>query len=205
MIFRKVTSMKKSKIKVSFPALLMFITPLLFGRVHITLAVLLSAVLHEAGHILASVYLGVEISSLSLDLLGAKLCTAGKLISYKQEIALCLAGPMMNFITFTILFPLIFKGYICSELAECTLVSSAILGCVNMLPISSFDGGRVVSCLLSSVLPYRVSNFISNSLSIFCVFCLWCISVYLLVRAGSTLTLFVFSLSVFTRTAILEE
>ena len=197
--------MKRNKIKVSFPALLMFITPMLFGRVNITLAVILSAVLHEAGHILASAYLGIELSSLSLDILGARLSTTGKLISYKQEILLCLAGPMMNFITFAILFPLIFKGYIVSEFAECTLVSSAILGCVNMLPICSFDGGRVVSCLFSSLLPLRASNFISNALSLFCVFCLWCISVYLLVRAGSTLTLFVFSLSVFTRTAISEE
>lgn len=197
--------MKRNKLKISFPALIMFITPMIFGRVHITLAVLFSALLHEAGHILASVYLKVELNSLSLDLLGAKLCTTGNLISYKKEIILCLAGPAVNLVTFAILFPFIYKGFITSEFLLCTFVSSAILFCVNMLPISSFDGGRVISCLLYSFFPVRVSIFISRALSLLCIFCLWSVSVYLLIRAGSTLTLFVFSLSVFTRTAISEE
>ena len=197
--------MNRSKIRVSFPALLMFLSPILFGKVHITFAVIASALLHEAGHISAAKLLGIELKNLSLDLLGAKLQLSEHLISYKDEMILCLAGPMLNFTSAALVFPFVYKGYVHSPFTECFLVSSLILGTVNMLPISSFDGGRVVLCLLSELLPVRISHFISSVLSLFCVFCLWCISVYLLVRIGSTLTLFVFSLSVFARTAISEE
>ena len=197
--------MKRSKIHVSFPALLMFVAPMLFGKVRITLAVIARALLDEAGHISAAQLLVIELQKLSLDLLGAKLQLSGHLISYKDEMVLCLAGPLLNFISAAMIFPFVVKGYVHHPFAECFLVSSLILGTVNMLPISSFDGGRVVLCLLSELLPVRISHFISNVLSLFCVFCLWCISVYLLIRIGSTLTLFVFSLSVFARTVISEE
>lgn len=192
--------MKKHRIKLSLSTAIMFLTPIFFGKAEISLAVFAAAFLHELGHIMAATYLGVELKCFSLDLLGARLHTSGRLISYKEEMLLCLAGPAVNFLTLAFIAPFIIKGYSLSSLTVCFFSASALLGIINILPIQSFDGGRVLSCLLKSFIAEERASRFTAILSFACIFCLWCISVYMLVRRGATLTLFVFSSSLFIRT-----
>ena len=75
----------KFKIKLSFMALLMIIT-LIYALPRYFPVLLISVFIHELGHILMALLLGVRIRSMRLDMLGALLDLDGTLFSYKREI-----------------------------------------------------------------------------------------------------------------------
>lgn len=198
-------SNKKHRIKIAFPAIIMIVTPILFGKLRISLAILASAALHELGHLIAASYFDVELNCFSLDLMGARLHTSTRLIPYESEAILCLCGPAMNFLSCVMILPFILKGYEISFFIKYFFASSLLLGTINMLPVSSFDGGRVLSCVLCKFFTPSSVSKITSFTSFVCIFCLWSMSVYILLRQGATLTLFVFSFSLFTRTFVPKE
>ena len=191
------------KIKIKFG----IITPLfiaclfLSDRWAYTLVALSAAALHELGHICAAKLTGIHLSSLSLDLLGARLTTERRLSSYKNEIILCAAGPTTNFLCSLAALSVghfISNGQI-KEFVNFFAASSAALGILNLLPIKSFDGGRILDCALTRFFGIYVASKIISVLSFLCCFSLWSLSVYLMMRSGSSLSLFVFSISLFSR------
>ena len=198
-------NVKKHKISFSFSSLLMLLTPAILGKLEITVAVLTAAALHELGHIAAGACLGIRLKCFSFDLLGARLHTDSRLISYGEEIVLCLAGPFVNVISAFILLPFFVCGYIMPDLVSYFFASSVILGAINLLPVKSFDGGRVLDSVFHLFLPERVSSAVSGTLSFLCIFTLWCASVYLLIRVSASLSFFIFSVSVFVRLFIRDQ
>ncbi len=157
---------------------------------------LAAAALHELGHIFAARVRKIELSSLSLDIFGARIGTGARLNSYLDEIVLCAAGPISNFIfaAAVLASPLRDNEYILFFAA-----SSIALGALNLLPIKSFDGGRILSCVLARMCGVELSERIVFALSFISCFSLWCFSVYLMIRVGASLSLFVFSVSLFAR------
>ena len=189
------------KVKIQFAWLLpLFAVCLLLSERQIyTLLALLAAAVHETGHILAARILKIKLELFSLDLLGARLTTSGRLCSYGDEALLCAAGPLANALTG--LLALAFIPYV-GELREYLLffaAASLSLGFLNLLPIRSFDGGRILHCLLCRTVSQRIAETVITSLSFVCCFALWCFSVYLMLRAGASLSLFFFSVSLFAR------
>ena len=156
-------------------------------------ASLCAAAIHEFGHIIAAKLLSIDLTHMRLDVLGARLNTTGRLYAYSEMTMLCFAGPLINFLCFALSFP--FSGT-AFWLAEFSL-SSLSLGLLNLLPIDGFDGGRILHGLLCRFLPLRVAERMILVLSFCCIFLLWAISVWLLLRTGSSLTLFVFSCCLF--------
>lgn len=156
-------------------------------------AYLCAAALHEFGHIAAAKALSIDLSQIKLDVLGARLSTTGRLHSYPSLVMLCLSGPLVNLICFVIAIPL---GNISPWFTELCLASIS-LGVLNLIPIDGFDGGRILHGILCKILPLDTAERATRSLSFFCLLLLWMISVWLLLRTGSSLTLFVFSCYLF--------
>lgn len=154
---------------------------------------LLAATVHELGHVAAAAALGINLRSIKLDVLGARLTTEGRLHSYFAEVALCLAGPFVNFLSFAMLFPLIERTEFLGQLA----LSSLSLGVFNLIPVGGFDGGRVLSGLLHKLLSPALAERVAGAASFLSVLCLWMLSVWLLLRTGTSLALFVFSCCLF--------
>ena len=197
------------KIKIKFGILTpLFIAFLLFSSNRIyTLLGLLAAALHELGHIAAAKLVSIRLSSLSLDLLGARLTTERRLTSYKDEIILCAAGPLVNFAVSTTVFlilPNINNASAFYEYMSFFATASAALGILNLLPIKSFDGGRILECILCRFSGERPALRALSVLSFVSCFSLWCLSVYLIIKTGNSLSLFVFSVSLFSRIFIKE-
>lgn len=156
-------------------------------------ACLAAATIHELGHIAASKLLGINLSHLKLDVLGARLTTRGKLCSYPALVALCIAGPAFNFICFCITLPLTDSSAWIQEFC----LSSLSLGLLNLIPIEGFDGGRIVHGLLSMLFPLQTVDRVCVVIGFFSLLCMWLLSVWLLLRTGTSLTLFVFSCCLF--------
>ena len=174
-------------------AVLLFLGLLLTDHSMLAAAVFAAALVHEAGHFSAAVCMKIPLRSLKLSLLGARL-RVGRLLSYSEEWLLCVSGPLASLGFALLLYPL-------REIAFSELLSQAsfFLGMLNLLPVRSFDGGRMLSAFLCRVANERAANRILGFCSFFCLFLLWSMSVYLLLRAGSGLSLLSFSVSLFLR------
>lgn len=169
----------------------------------------LAALIHELGHLAAAVACGVRITGMRLDLFGARLELPG-LLSYRQELLVALGGPAANLLTATVLF----RAWTACGCPVCgaspslsgwalvlgvLLPASLGLCVVNLLPVATLDGGRILSCLLSLTLGADVARRVLRLLSLFLLSLLWLLSVYALLRAGQFLSLFVFSFSLLVR------
>ena len=158
---------------------------------------LTSATLHEAGHIAAAKFRGVSFCRLNVGILGARLSASTGVCSYKDEIVICAAGPAVNFICAAVGEALRGLYNFESEAYSLFFLSSLCLGILNLLPIKSFDGGRILSSLLSHIFGISAAEKALGVLSFLSLFALWSISLYLLLKTAASLSLFVFSLSLF--------
>ena len=165
----------------------------------IVLTSLGAAALHELGHMLAAALLGIPLRSLEIGTFGASLKVRGTLISYPKEFLLCLAGPMMNFISAAVVMAVAEKWGGCGELGEWFASVSFMLGVLNLIPAEGFDGGRMLSVAVSSLFGPRASARLLSLTGFASIVVLWMLSVWLLIRYGISLSLFVFTLSLFYR------
>ena len=182
------------RVKISPVVAVFFVGLILTDRSLLCLSAFLAAAFHEVGHLCAARMLGIPIRTLRLDLLGARMDTVGRMLSYGEEWLLCWAGPMFSFLLSGGLA--LFWGV--SSFARLLSCASLLLGLLNLLPISSFDGGRMLSAAISAWLGERAAEYVLKLTSFLFLFLLWAVSVYFLLRAGDGLSLFCFSMSLFS-------
>ena len=190
------------KIKITCFAVMLFLS-FIISYSGFAFCVLLAVLIHELGHIFTARYLNISLSECKIDIFGASLCPAAYNFSYKDEILLCISGPMSNLLTLLpfIPFALVFKH----DLSICFATASLALALLNLLPISGFDGGRIFYALVCILSDPDTANTVISVVSFFCILVLWLISVYLLLIARSNLSLFVFSISLFIKIFIKEN
>ena len=186
------------KIRISFFALLMLIA-LTLSNSSVSFAALIAAALHELGHIFAAKIFKTDLGELNLGIFGASLSLKGAVTSYKAEMAVAFFGPLANLLC--VLLVSLFSNASCTFLQTFS-TCSLFLAILNLLPISDLDGGRILLCFLSLFLPCYTANKILKICSFCIVFSLWCLSVYLLLRLGASLSLFVFSSALFCKVFI---
>lgn len=185
----------------------------LFGRVDlpwvVPVGMALAAVLHEMGHMVAALLCGVQLSGLQLDLYGARLGLPG-LLSYGQEILIAAGGPAANLLTVGMLFPawrsVGYPLYGAGELwpgaagfLSVLIPASLGLCAINILPVATLDGGRILYCLLAQLYGDRAVHLAQRICTGVLLGGMWLLSVYALLRAGQQLSLFVFSFTLLVR------
>ena len=193
--------MQKIKVKISFFGILM-IGALVLTHSYISLAALLAAALHELGHVCAAKICAIPLRELKLGIFGAALSTDTALYSYKKEIFLAAAGPLSNIVSTVILYPLLKSS---EGFGQMFLAASLFLAILNLLPISDFDGERILRCILCEIFSPKTASTLCRILSFICVLSLWMLSVYLLLRRSASLSLFIFSLSLFSKIFISQK
>lgn len=186
------------KIRIT-PGALLLLSAMLFTGDVLFPATLLAAVWHECGHLLAARALGVRLRLLELDIPGARLFPAGALPSYAAEGWLAVAGPAASFLLAALVFPL--QGGFFTALWAATLS----LGLFNLLPISGFDGGRMLGALFTPLFGERIGTTAVRAASYLSVFFLFSLSATLLLRYGENLSLAILCASLFARIFLFEE
>ena len=187
--------MKKTLLgRISPFVLLLLLALCVFDRSGITALTLAAACVHESGHFLAARLLHIPLRGLRLDFIGARMELCGALPSYGSEWLLCAAGPFFSLLASAAAAPL---WQI--EAARIFSCASLVLGLLNLLPIRGFDGGRMLEVALLRIGGTALAQRLTPVCSFCCLFLLWAISVYFLLRAGDGLSLFCFSLALFLR------
>jgi Zn-dependent protease len=105
---------------------------------------LLSLLLHEAGHILAAAALKVPVREFGLELRGTYVRRAYA-TRRRDEILIAASGPLMNLL---MVVPFIFLPRLGLQLAMCNMM----LAVINLLPLPSSDGLRILRNLSGPVL-----------------------------------------------------
>lgn len=187
--------MKKMKLYLPLGVLLTVGMLLLGEGRGLVLVTLAAALLHELGHVAAARLLNIPLRELRLSTLGARLVLQSGLLSYGAEWALCAAGPIFSLLGAAV--AMLLRDTVPS--AELFAMVSLFLGVLNLLPIRSFDGGRMADALLHRWMSERWADGILNASSFLCLFLLWASAVYLLLRAGEGISLLCFSMSLFCR------
>ena len=150
--------------------------------------------IHEVGHLLIAFVLKNRFKRLSTQQSGLKLSGNLPYSSYATESITALGGPLFNFISAGICLALS-----SSENMAFFSTTSFALGVLNLLPIKDFDGGRITECIISLFFPYYHATAICDILSFLSLFFLWSMAVYLMIRSSGSVTLFMFSVSLFAK------
>ena len=95
---------------------------------------LLAMVLHEAGHLIAAVVVGIRIKSVALRWKG--LCTVREAGPPDKNLLVSLAGPCTN-VLLLLLWPMSHRFGL----------ANICFAVVNLLPINGSDGERALDCL----------------------------------------------------------
>lgn len=146
----------------SFFAILFFMSAQ--GVLYSTLFLLCIA-LHEFSHLFFLKYYGANLCSVTIFPFGIDISADTSRISYKKELVVTLAGSASN---------LIFAAIGCIVLQRLPsppllffVMCNLFLGCMNLIPLSFFDGGKAIRLILYDRLDIDKAFYIQRLLDIF--------------------------------------
>lgn len=108
-----------------------------------------AAAVHEMGHLAAARLLGLPMGDCSVGIFGVRIGIAQQMLSYRDEAILAAAGPLANLLSAAAGWGLLRLGCFRPQIERRLLffmAASLVLACVNLLPLRSFDGGRLLGC-----------------------------------------------------------
>ena len=204
------------KIRFGIGGVLMIAAMAISDRGLVIVVYCLAALLHELGHIIAAGLLKVRIEEIRLGFSGVRIVTDSALTSYKNEIILAAAGPLMNFLSLSFSLAIFYaRGIRAEEMLRCAdsflkgesestlgmlgffALSSLIQAVMNLLPVKTFDGGRILYCSVASLISQGAAERSNELCSALVAWLLWTVALYLMLRISSGLGIFVFAACIF--------
>lgn len=177
------------KIKISFTALLI-IPAVIFDPSGTVFSTVLAATLHELGHLAVIYFAGIGAKEVSITPYGLEISTKRQYRSFLEEIAVSVAGCIVNFLTFSLFWR--FTGAI-----KALAYASLMLGVLNALPVLSLDGGEALRAFFSIIFSHKRAERLSRTVSFITLLCLWCIAVYIFLFSGYNYSLFIMAVWLF--------
>ena len=201
------------KIRFGMGGILMAASMLISDRFYIIGIYVLAAAFHEIGHLVAAKLLKIEVEEIRFGFSGIRIVTDSRLVSYKRELLLALAGPLFNLAAF---FGILL-GFECLGAGSVFLraegfmrgesdllgavgffaLSSLVQAIMNLLPVKTFDGGRIIYCAIADKLGQRAAEQVIDIFSALSAVILWALALYLMLRISAGLGIFVFSACIF--------
>lgn len=143
----------KINLKIFLFAIVFYITK----QIHIYAMIMLFAFLHEMGHLICGILMGLKPKSLKIMPMGLSIEFQVTPEEYNQKIAkasklqikkllIALAGPCTNIIITVIAF--VFRNNINESIYPEVIYSNILIAVFNLLPIYPLDGARILkSCI----------------------------------------------------------
>ena len=188
-------------------------------EVNVLIVYIVAAVVHELGHIIAAKTLKIKIKEISFDFSGLRIEVDERLTPYGAELVLAAAGPFANFVASFAACMVIKKEGLdiisAFEAAEKFIdtgkasfagicgffvMSSCVQAVINLLPVKTFDGGRILYCTLAAVSDERIADSVLSVTSCVFAFILWTVSLYLMLKMSAGLGIYIFSACIFAIT-----
>lgn len=127
----------------------------LFGGLLVFLVCVVTALLHECGHVFCAEKMGFECTKISLMPFGAAATCNLEGISPADEIRLALAGPLVNLALCVGVAGLWWFYPQTYAFTDLIFYANGAMLAINLLPAYPLDGGRVARCALLKFMPAR--------------------------------------------------
>lgn len=182
------------KITVSYPAIA-FVCLAMFssynGNTMIPLCIL-SSLIHEIGHLVfICIFAGMP-DSISIHPGEVKININLTGVNFFQDTIITIAGIAFNLITSILCF-VIYKRFNSEALLDFCICNLCI-GVFNFLPVKTFDGGQLLSILLSRKFSTRTTDFFINILTALVVIPVAVASFYVLLASKFNYTLLIIAM-----------
>ena len=207
------------RIKVGFGGFLMLLAMLICDKGRVVAVYFLAALLHELGHLLAAKALKISIGEIRFELSGVRICPKNGVISYFEEAVLAAAGPLVSLLSvLAVRISAAVGGQGITALLEAAelflqqgeggffggcgffFLSSILQAATNLLPVSSFDGGRVLYAFLARFAGLDMAERVLSVTSAVSAFFLWTVALYLMLKVSAGLGVYVFAVCIFAGT-----
>ena len=160
------------RIRIDLKIFVFFILFILTKQIKIYAVMMIFAIIHEIGHILAGIILGLKPEKMELMPYGVSVSFKTNTEEYNRKIKLgnylefkkilvAFAGPITNLIIAVITYYL----NINIELKMLIVYSNILLFLFNMLPFYPLDGGRILKSILHILVGKRQSEKYINNIS----------------------------------------
>lgn len=150
---------------------------------------LMACLFHELGHGIVICLLGGEVKSFTLTVIGAEIIpTRKRLFSYREELLIAAAGPLMSFIC-AMLSASFAAGDIDNENALLFSGLNLMLGLFNLLPAGPLDGGRILKILLMHRYSFETGEQRYQYFSALISVGLLALGIFHILRLGGNITL----------------
>lgn len=161
------------KIEVSPAFILLFAAFYISDMLFVYVLALLSALWHEAGHLLALRLAENRARHIRITPFGIRILKGDKrFFSYQKDIMIYLAGPLFS-LAAAVLFYLLFSSVLWTNQTMAYLTGiNLVLFFFNLIPVFTLDGGRVLFSLLLLFTSYNRAHSIMKTVSWVCIFLL---------------------------------
>lgn len=177
--------LKSCKISINFYFFASAVILAMFDRSGMMLGGMISALLHESGHLAAMLIIPRQKpKAISITPFGLKIQNNSMAEFACGRVIVLAAGSVVNFILAACLFRL------SPQLAAMNL----ILGFMNLLPVESFDGGGILKIILNFFMSEKTSEIAVTIVSLIILTVLAFVGIYILFRTKYNFTLLGMSL-----------
>lgn len=146
------------KIRVNLQIFIFAIIFYLTKQIRIYSIIMLFALLHEIGHLLAGVLLGLKVKSINIMPFGISINFEDYSDKYIiKKIIIAIAGPLVNLI-------IVILG-ICNDWDKDIIYSNVLIGLFNLIPLYPLDGGRILKYIVQLVTSPKEAEIITHKLS----------------------------------------
>lgn len=177
-------------IKISPITYLFYALMLLISHDRTIVAGVSAVLIHESAHLAVIALCGCQINRIDVTPIGLSIQRIG-ITSHLQDVAIHIAGPMAN-LAVAGLFAIA-----CQNTDLLPVSANLFFGLLNLIPIETLDGGKVLSALLARRLSISGCQFICQSLSKVFMFILWMLSAASLLMLEGSPSLLVFCVGLF--------
>lgn len=125
----------RCRLSLLFPALVTAL--LLWQSDGLAISCLLASLIHEGGHLMAMVMVGVPPQQCTLGAFGLRFDLNNTLVGYGKNLFISFAGPLANGVAAALLFWL--------KSPSVAMVHLTLAG-LNLLPAAALDGGELLRC-----------------------------------------------------------
>lgn len=151
---------------------------------------IISAVLHELGHLLCMRFFGYSVKTINFGCLNTDIISCQ--FEDKKSILIFLSGSFINF-SLAVIFGVLFFIYKTS-LFKIIAYQNIGLGAFNLLPISNLDGGQIFYTFLKKKLDEFSALKVLNVVSFTFIVPVFILGFYVLINSKYNFSLFILSL-----------
>ena len=151
-----------------------------FNSPSVAVFTVISAIIHESGHIAALFVTGEYAGPPRFVLSGMRLSPRGG-VSYKKELIIAAAGPFFNLFAFLVFLLLSYPlGRYFRLLATLNLLTALS----NLLPVEGYDGYKIIKAIILMKSPLPTMEPILRGVSLFFIALMTFLSLYFIMKVG---------------------